>query len=84
MNPNKLKTIVAQIHRRFPEFAGSQPRVRLQKAPQPVPEKLGQTYLLTFYKTVGAVKGSEGKSIPRWMRVVINERGKILKITTSR
>lgn len=84
MKPEKLKTVVAQIHRRFPEFASSKPKVRLQKAPQTAQEKLGQTYLLTFHRTVGAGKDTDRKSIKRWMRVVINERGKILKITTSR
>ncbi len=84
MKPEKLKAVVAKIHRQYPEFASSQPKVRLQKAPQTAPEKLAQTYLLTFHSTAKAGKATDRKSIKRWMRVVINERGKILKITTSR
>jgi hypothetical protein len=89
MDPNILKTVIAQIHRRYPEFAGSQPKVRQQDAKDPhniqLPKSLftAPTYLLTFYSTGRAQSASGSKSIPRWVRVVINERGRILKITTS-
>lgn len=84
MDTNILKSIVAQIHRRYPEFAHSQPRVRLQKAPQSKPGLLEPTYLLTFHSKARASSGKEPKSLPRWMRVVVSHKGKIIKITTSR
>ena len=84
MNPNVLKTVVSQIYRRFPEFAGCQPKVRLQSAPQPKSILATPTYLLTFHSTAHAQSATGSKAIPRWVRVVINEKGKILKVTTSR
>jgi len=82
MDSNLLKKIVTQIHRRYPEFAQSQPRVRMQKAPQSQPASQEPTYLLTFHSKASA--GPERKSLPRWMRVVVSQKGKILKVTTSR
>jgi len=84
MDPNILKSVVAQIHRRFPEFAGSQPKVRPQDTPQPKAIRAPQTYLLTFHSTARAQSVTGSKAIPRWVRVVVTERGRILKVTTSR
>jgi hypothetical protein len=87
MNAAALKSLVAQIHRRFPEVAGSQPTVRPQRPPaagsaqnavQPV------TYLLTFQASTHLASASGAKSLSRRVRVVADEQGKILKITTSK
>ena len=84
MDTNILKSVVTQIHRRFPEFAGVQPKVRKQDVPQPKSLLAPVTYLLTFHSMAKAESPAGSKSIPRWVRVVINEKGKILKVTTSR
>jgi hypothetical protein len=84
MDASVLKTVVTQIHRRFPEFAGSQPKVRLQETPQPKALFAPQTYLLTFHSTARAQSADGSKSIPRWVRVVVTDRGRILKVTMSR
>jgi hypothetical protein len=84
MDPKILKTVVAQVQRRFPEFAGSQPKVRQQNAPQAKSASAAPTYLLTFQSSA-KVAGSDGsRTMPRWVRVVVSEKGKIIKITTSR
>jgi len=84
MDPNVLKAIVAQVYRRFPEFSGCQPKVRLQDAPQPKSIVIKPTYLLTFHSTARAQSATGSKTLPRWVRVVVSEKGKILKVTTSR
>lgn len=84
MDPKAIKSIVAQVYRRFPEFNGSQPKVRLQTAPQAKSAPAKPTYLLTFRSTAKALSSSGEKSITRWVRVVASESGKIIKITTSR
>ncbi|UCH59364.1 MAG: hypothetical protein JSV61_14250 [Anaerolineales bacterium] len=84
MEPNLLKTVVAQIHRRYPEFANSQPKVRMQKAPQSKSGSLEPNYLLTFHSKASAGSDPKIKALPRWMRVVVNQKGKIVKVTTSR
>jgi hypothetical protein len=84
MDPSVLKAVVAQVYRRFPEFSGCQPKVRLQDAPQPKSIAIKPTYLLTFHATARAQSATGSKSLPRWVRVVVSEKGKILKVTTSR
>lgn len=84
MDPSVLKAVVAQVYRRFPEFSGCQPKVRLQDAPQPKSIAIKPTYLLTFHSTARAQSATGSKALPRWVRVVVNEKGKILKVTTSR
>jgi hypothetical protein len=79
MDPKILKSVTAQIYRQFPEMAGVQPKARLQAAPASKPGN--QTYLVTFNTQV---RLETGKSLPRWVRVVVSEKGKVLKITTSR
>ena len=84
MEEKVLKSVVSRVHRRFPEFAGSQPKVRLQNASQAKSIATQPTYLLTFQYTAKAITSSGNKEIPRWVRVVVTDNGKILKITTSR
>ncbi len=84
MDPKALKSIVTQVHRRFPEFVDSQPKVRLQVSPQAKSIPAQPTYLITFRSTAQATSSTGMKSITRWVRVVASESGKIIKITTSR
>ena len=84
MDPSVLKAVVAQVYRRFPEFSGCHPKVRLQDAPQPKSITMKPTYLLTFHSTARAQSATGIKALPRWVRVVVSEKGKILKVTTSR
>lgn len=79
MDPKILKSISAQIYRQFPEMAGVQPKARLQAGP--AARQDSQTYLITFNTRV---RLDTGQTMPRWVRVVVNEKGKVLKITTSR
>lgn len=79
MDPKILKSISAQIYRQFPEMAGVQPKARLQASPASREES--RTYLITFNTRV---RLGTGQTMPRWVRVVVNEKGKVLKITTSR
>jgi len=84
MDPKILKTVVAQVQRRFPEFAGSKPKVRQQNTPQAKSASASPTYLLTFQSTARVAGGDSNRTMQRWVRVVVSEKGKIIKITTSR
>jgi hypothetical protein len=84
MDPKILKTVVAQVQRRFPEFSGAQPKVRQQSTPQAKSASASPTYLLTFHSTAKVIGSDGSKTMPRWVRVVVSEKGKIIKITTSR
>jgi hypothetical protein len=76
METRILDDVIKQIHRRFPEMAGVRPKVQSQRAGQS-----NGTYLLIFQNHV-RVAGE--KSMPRALRVVVDEKGQILKISTSR
>jgi hypothetical protein len=81
MDPKLHASIVKQIYQRFPEFRGIQPKVRIQSATEIKQVRTDTTYLFTFQKNV-TTEGN--KNLNRWMRVVVNQNGKILKVSTSR
>jgi hypothetical protein len=81
MEPEIIKAISQQIYRRFPEVAGSRPKVRQQISPQAKSLPAVATFLLTFQ---GKAETTDGKEIPRLVRVIATSQGKILKVTTSR
>jgi hypothetical protein len=88
MDSKTLNTVIVKIHRRFPEFLGVKPKVKRQQpegngSPLATPPAQ-DTYLLTFHTTVLAKSGNGKRKIPRWVRVVVRENGKIIKVTTSR
>jgi hypothetical protein len=71
MEKNILKTVCDTIYRRFPEIAGSQPKIQTRP---------GDQYLLIFH---GVSQTSNGHALPRTVRVVTTSDGKITKVTTS-
>jgi hypothetical protein len=80
MDKEQIQAISKVIYRRFPEFAGTQPKIQPQRLASGKPGESNGTYLLTFQKKAN-LPGN--KTLSRWVRVVANEQGKILKITTS-
>ncbi len=77
MDSKILSVVCTQIYRRFPEIDGIRPKVQTQA----LPDQKGQNYLLVFR---GAGVTSDGKSLPRIVRATVDDKGKILKVTTSR
>lgn len=87
MDPKLVHSISEQIYRKFPEVAGCKPKVRLQTPSSAVgalPKSGAPTYLLTFQSTGRSSAAGSGRSIPRWVRVVVSQGGRILKVSTSR
>lgn len=75
----QIDSIARQVYGQFPEVKGARPNVQAQagaKTPNSSPR-----FVLTF-KSQGS--GPGGKTIPRIVRVVADERGKVIKISTSR
>ncbi|MGD2155282.1 MAG: hypothetical protein PVG14_14840 [Anaerolineales bacterium] len=87
MDPDLIKSINKKVSKKFPEMLGVKPKVHKRpfseaKSSQQntrFEEKL--TFLITYRNTV---KSSNGNKIPRWVRVVVDQNGKIIKITTSK
>lgn len=75
MNEKYLKSISSKVSRQFPEIAKSKPRVHRQSKSSP------STFLITYR---GKTKTADGKSINRIVRVTADDKGKIIKISTSR
>jgi len=84
MEAKVLKSVTSQVYKRFPEFAGCKPKVRQRNSAQPKSASNSSTYLLTFQSSARVTTSSGSKQIPRWVRVVVSDKGKILKVTTSR
>jgi hypothetical protein len=81
MNQKVIQAVSREIYRRFPEVNGKQPRVQIRSISKGrsifSPRR---TYLLIFR---GHATTSTSQTLPYWVRVVIDDRGKILKITMS-
>ena len=71
MDNHSISLINQEVYRRFPELKGSKPKIQKMD---------GNTLLV--YKT--QVHLSDQKTINRSVRVVVNERGEIIKLSTSR
>jgi len=79
MDSKTISRIKQQIYRQFPEVSGEEPSVKTQagaKSP-----RQSATYLITFKSRVNQ---PSGPSFSRAVRVVANDSGRILKVTTSR
>ncbi len=72
MNQQILANLCSQIYRRFPEVAGSRPKVQ---------SRPGEQVLLVFH---GKAQTGDGHTMPRTVRVVASLEGKIIKVSTSR
>ncbi len=81
MNPDLISTISKEVYRRFPEVSGVRPKVQRQPTTQAKSVTGPSNYLLTFHLQANP---ANHQPLPRWVRVVVNEQGKILKVTTSR
>lgn len=72
MNAQSKSSVCNAVYRQFPELRGANPTVK---------DLPGEKYQLIFH---GKAKTENGKSLPRTVRVVADENGKILKLSTSR
>ncbi|HEY9077449.1 MAG TPA: hypothetical protein VIO61_13035 [Anaerolineaceae bacterium] len=71
MDQHLINQICDQIYRQYPEVSGKKPKVQ---------SRPGSQVLLIFQATAIA---ANGQKIPRTVRVIALENGKISKITTS-
>jgi hypothetical protein len=82
MDQKTVQRVSSQVYRQFPEMAGVKPKLRPRPEGKTASNRGSKpTYLLTYNVSV-TVAG--GQSMPRWVRVVADNYGKIIKITTSR
>lgn len=81
MNRDLLQAINQEVYRRFPEVKDRRPKIQKQEVAAFRAIVKSPTYLL-IYQGQALTVGK--KVLPRLVRVVVNEQGKILKMSTSR
>jgi hypothetical protein len=87
LSTEQIETIAKQVYRQFPEIKDTkpvvqnQPGAKLPKAPGGGLTAEASRFLLTFK---GKGQGPGGQAIVRIIRVVADERGKVIKISTSK
>lgn len=72
MNKQVIEKVCSEVYKQYPQYEGIQPEIKTQP---------NDTHLLIF-QTSG--KTFNQKSIQLNIRVLVDERGDILKITSSR
>jgi hypothetical protein len=81
LTSSQIDNISRQIYRQFPEIKGSQPAVQGQAGAKAAGFTGSEQFVLTFQSRG---QGPGGHTIHRIVRVVADERGKVLKVSTSR
>jgi hypothetical protein len=86
LDPKIIKKVSDRVYKQFPEVVGVKPNIRKQTSGQRSKQngksaKDIYNFLLTFRRKVDL---GNGKKMDRRVRVVVDTRGKILKMTTSR
>lgn len=79
LSMRQIEVIARKVYGQFPELDGVRPAVQAQAAAK-TPTGISQ-FVLIFR---GAGRGTDGQAIPRIVRVVADERGQVVKISTSR
>jgi len=72
MEKSNIDKVNNRVYRQFPDLKGRKPTI----------SSYAESKYLLLYK--GSAKTANGKTISRTIRVVADEKGKIIKITTSR
>lgn len=80
LSASQIEAIARQVYGQFPDVKGARPSVQAQGLAKGTGQA-GQRFVLTFR---GSGQGPGGRAIQRIVRVVADERGKVLKISTSR
>ena len=74
MDKDTVQKISKRVYSRFPGMKGSKPKIKQ-------PKSAGGNYVITFNSKV---EGPGGHSINRFVRVVADGNGKIIKMSTSK
>lgn len=80
MHPTSIKVVCKQVYARFPNLRGVQPSVQRQAVPANASVDR-ERYLLVFKTNTSA---EDGRKMLFSVRVVVDDQGSILKLTTSR
>jgi len=81
LSSSQIDSISRQMYRQFPEIRDARPMIQNQAGAKSAGVGGTEQFVLTFR---GSGQGPGGKVINRIVRVVADDRGKVLKVSTSR
>ncbi len=81
LNSTQIEAIARQVYQKFPELKGVSPMVLGQSVPGAKSPGGDDRYVVTFK---GTAKGKEPHNIIRVVRVTADNRGRVIKMSTSR
>jgi len=81
LSSSQVDNISRQMYRQFPEIKDARPIIQNQAGAKAAGVGGSEQYVLTFR---GSGQGPGGRVINRIVRVVADDRGKVLKVSTSR
>ena len=81
MEQKLFHDVCQEIYHKFPQLSGCKPTIKQQAHSTTSGNESGMNYLLVFTN-----KGKPKNELPvvTWVRVLVSEQGKILKLTSSR
>lgn len=79
MDKKVLSSVLDQVYHRFPDYSGIHPKIQKREAQGN--QAASESFLLVFHKVV---KTENNRQLPKWLRVVVNSSGKIIKVSNSR
>ena len=79
MEKELVKKISKSVYKKFPELDGKKPKVKPE--PQAKSFRAENKFILTYK---GFAIDQSGRKFPRNVRVVADQKGKILRMSTSR
>ncbi|MGQ0600232.1 MAG: hypothetical protein ACT4QE_00890 [Anaerolineales bacterium] len=78
LSSTQIESIARQVYGQFPDVKGVRPSVQGQSPKTP---NARTQFVLTFK---GSAQAGSGRTIQRIVRVVADERGNVVKMSTSR
>jgi len=81
MNDRMIAFICREVYQRHPELLGVRPKIQIYGSENARTSGPSPKYLLVFK---GKGETASQKSIPLFLRVVVNDQGKILRMSMSR
>lgn len=81
MNDRLITNICKEVYQRYPEMLGIRPKIQIYSSDSARSSSPSPKYLLVFR---GKGETATQKSVPVFLRVVVTEQGKILRMSMSR
>jgi len=76
VDDHTLARITKKVAQQFPEIEGAKPSIRKERTPT------GQIQFVLTYRGKASLPG--GRTMQRVVRVIVNESGRVIKMSTSK